>query len=133
MPETGNQSSKWLIRRGIALVICVVAIPVIFQWMDQAYVIPQRLKRIISVLGVETSIDDKWWRARVLVSHRGFQPYDVELNLKWLDQNGSEVGKSQSIRAMSPGDTVIVRMAMKAIEGKQAEKHHLDYSVRPVP
>ena len=104
-----------------------------FDRLDRAYYIPQQLKKLIDILDVNTTVEDDWWRTRIQLRHRGFEDVDVSLNLTWLDSDGSDVGKSQSVRAIAPGDTVIVRMSMKAVEGKQAVSHTMNYTVNRIP
>jgi len=101
--------------------------------MDQEFVVPGQLKKIIDILDVRTEKEDDWWRARIKMRHRGFNEVNVSLDLTWLDPNGNTLEKSQAIRAVAPGDTVIVRLSVKATEGKQTADHHLDYSVSLTP
>lgn len=122
-----------LIRRSIAALLCVIVIPVMFHKMDDRYVVPQRLKRFIDVLGVETSSEHGWLRARVQLHHRGSWPYDLALSLAWLDEHGKEVAHSRSSVQLNPGDTVNVRLAVKASTGTHAVQHRLDFTVIPVP
>lgn len=133
MNNASNRTPNLTIRRGLALMFCAIVIPVVFDRMDEAHVVPQRMKQLVQVLDVETSIEKDWWRARVRVAHTGVQPCEMDLILKWLGEDDWEVGRSQSIRAMSPGDTIIIRMSTKAVEGKKAVKHLLDYTVRQIP
>lgn len=118
-----------LLRRGIAGLLCLIAVPVMFREMDERYVVPQRLKRSIEVLGVETSSEQGWLRARIQLHHRGSQPYDVAVSLAWLDAHEQEVARSRSNVHLSPGDTVNVRLAVKAPAGKQAAQTRLDWTV----
>ena len=106
---------------------------VVFDRMDQEFVVPGQLKKIIDILDVQTEKEDDWWRARIKMRHRGFNEVNVSLDLTWLDPNGNPLEKSQAIRAVAPGDTVIVRLSVKATGGKQAADHHLDYSVSLTP
>jgi hypothetical protein len=119
--------------RKLAVPLCILLAILMFDKLDRAYYIPQQLKKLIDILDVKTTVEDDWWRARVELRHRGFDDVDVSLNLTWLDSDGYDVGKSQSVRAIAPGDTVIVRMSMKAVEGKQAVSHTMDYTVNKIP
>lgn len=119
--------------RKLAVPLCILLTVLMFDRLDRAYYIPQQLKKLIDILDVNTTVEDDWWRTRIQLRHRGFEDVDVSLNLTWLDSDGSDVGKSQSVRAIAPGDTVIVRMSMKAVEGKQAVSHTMNYTVNRIP
>lgn len=119
-------------RRGIAGVLFMLLMLLVFQRMDDTYVVPQRLKRVVEIMGVETEVSDDWYRARIRLRHRGFSANEVELTLAWLDAEGDEIGRNESRVRMSPGDTVNVRLSTKAIEGVRAVSHRLDYTVKRV-
>lgn len=133
MPSTHPNRTGLLIRRGLAGLFCIIIVPVLFQKMDEEYVVPQRLKRLVEVLVVEPLSDREWLRARVQLHHRGSQPSEVALALVWLDDRGREVAQSRSNVQLSPDDTVTVRLAVKRPAGKQAVQHRLEYTATPVP
>ena len=128
---SGKRSLNPFYRRMVIL-LCFVMIPLVFDRMDREFVVPQQLKKLIDILDVQTAIEEDWWWARIQMRHRGFEDVDVSLNITWFDSDGDDVGKSQSIRAVAPGDTVIVRLSMKATEGRQAVSHNLDYTVNKI-
>ena len=125
---SGKRPLKPFYRRMVIL-LCLGMVPLVFDRMDREFVVPQQLKKLIDIMDVQTATEEDWWRARIQMRHRGFEEVDVSLNLTWLDSDGDDIGKSQSIREVVPGDTVIVRLSMKAAEGRQAVSHHLDYTV----
>ena len=128
----GKPSRRTFYKR-LVIPLCLVFTVVVFDRMDQEFVVPGQLKKIIDILDIQTEKEDDWWRARIKIRHRGFDQVNVSIDLTWLDSNDDHIGKSQSIREIAPGDTVIVRLSMKATEGIQAIAHSLDYTVSKTP
>ncbi len=133
MDHSSNQGSRSAFFRKMMIILSFAIVPLMFDRLDRTYFVPQQLSKLIDVMDVATEISDDWWRARIRLRHNGFYDVDVALNLTWFDSEGNEVGKSQSIRSVTPGDTVIVRLSTKAIGGRKAVSHLLDYSVSSIP
>ena len=120
-------------RRVLALAICAVFIPYAFGQLDQAFVMPERLKQLVSLFAIEPTITEKIWRVRLGVTHQGVTPHDVSITLTWHDEEEKEVARNERQLTMGPGDTSYVSLSYINKRSEiQAVTHKLNYQVLSV-
>lgn len=125
-----KQASSPVQRRVLALVVCLIFIPFAFDRLDRAFVMPERLKALVTLFNIEPTITERIWRVRLGVSHQGVEPHDVEITLTWLDDDNQELGRNERRLTMGPGDTSYVSLSyINNSQDVRAVRHKLDYHV----
>ena len=72
----GKPSRRTFYKR-LVIPLCLVFTVVVFDRMDQEFVVPGQLKKIIDILDIQTEKEDDWWRARIKIRHRGFDKVKI--------------------------------------------------------
>jgi hypothetical protein len=122
-----------LVRRVLACLCFAVLVPYVFGRLDDAYVTPARLKRLVSLFGVETDMGRNRWRVRFGMAHRGLETYEVQVTAFWLDDRRREVGRNAQQVTLMPGDTTFLSLTYrKDAASRQAVACSLGYAVNPV-
>lgn len=124
-PDAGH-----IVRRSILLLAAAALIPYGFTQLDHAYVDPVRLKRSVSVFGVETEQSDLTWRVRFGVASLSGDPQTVKATAIWRNDDLNEVGRSVQQITVLPGDTAFVGMTTRRLQPAGGRVHcSVDYEV----
>ncbi len=124
------QASSPVQRRVLVMVLCALFIPYAFGQLDQAFVMPERLKKLVSLFGIEPTITEGLWRVRLGVAHQGVEAHDVVLTLIWLDELDKEIGRNERQLTLGPGDTSYVSLSyINKSQDRQTATYTLDHQV----
>lgn len=94
---------------------------------------PNRLKQLVSLFGIEPTITERLWRVRLGVAHQGIEAHGVAITLIWLDEQEKEIGRNERQLTLGPGDTSYVSLSyINKSPDRQAVTHRLDYQVNSI-
>lgn len=113
MTTRGGADAGLIVRQSIILLIIAALMPYGFTRLDHAFVEPVRLKRSVSLFGVETNLSAQFWRVRFGVASLTGDQQTIKATAVWRDGDENEVGRSVQQITVLPGDTAFVSMTTR--------------------